>query len=455
MVAAVAVVGVARPARRCARRSLRRQLRVPGDRPSPSSRRSPANPGRRRARARAQVVGQRDGPSAAGGASSSRSARRSADRPLDAIAHAAQAIDDTGAERVRRLLAMAATPPTACSAASGPARRRARARGRAERLAEEYPDAESARSTTTTRSSCWRPRSCRRSPPTRGSTWSRRRCSPATRRRPTSPPPTRPTSRRSSTRPASTGNKTKSLIGMASARRRALRRRGADRRSRTSSRCPGVGRKTGNVVRSVALRPARPARRHPRRAAVPPARAHDQDGPGEGRAGAEQLPAAAERGDFSLRMILHGRRVCFARSPVCGVRRSTTSARRAGSCRGDAAGPSTLTTRRRGAASGRALTRRRWYDRCYQPGSRHLVCSDSRDPPPGVARATAPPTRGRRRFSAQIARLTSGQAGQLDRPAAARARRCAAPARPRRSRPRGRHVRCRGGGRRGRPTRRW
>ena len=41
-----------------------------------------------------------------------------------------------------------------------------------------------------------------------------------------------------------------------------------------------------------------------------------------------------------------------------------------------------------------------WYDGCNQPGSRHLVCSDSRDPPPGVARATAPPTRGRRRFSA-------------------------------------------------------
>ena len=28
------------------------------------------------------------------------------------------------------------------------------------------------------------------------------------------------------------------------------------------------------------------------------------------------LPAA-ERGDFSLRVILHGRRVCFARNPAC------------------------------------------------------------------------------------------------------------------------------------------
>jgi endonuclease-3 len=29
------------------------------------------------------------------------------------------------------------------------------------------------------------------------------------------------------------------------------------------------------------------------------------------------LPAAV-RGDFSLRMILHGRRVCFAKKPQCG-----------------------------------------------------------------------------------------------------------------------------------------
>jgi endonuclease III len=26
----------------------------------------------------------------------------------------------------------------------------------------------------------------------------------------------------------------------------------------------------------------------------------------------------AERGEFSLRVILHGRRVCFARKPACG-----------------------------------------------------------------------------------------------------------------------------------------
>ena len=29
------------------------------------------------------------------------------------------------------------------------------------------------------------------------------------------------------------------------------------------------------------------------------------------------LVPAKERGDFSLRLILHGRRVCFARKPAC------------------------------------------------------------------------------------------------------------------------------------------
>ena len=47
---------------------------------------------------------------------------------------------------------------------------------------------------------------------------------------------------------------------------------------------PGVGRKTGNVVRSVGVRAARPARRHPRRAAHPTAEAHHRDRSGQGRA---------------------------------------------------------------------------------------------------------------------------------------------------------------------------
>ena len=44
----------------------------------------------------------------------------------------------------------------------------------------------------------------------------------------------------------------------------------------------------------------------------------DGDRPGEGRARAQPDGPGAERGLFSLRLILHGRRVCFARKPQCG-----------------------------------------------------------------------------------------------------------------------------------------
>ena len=64
------------------------------------------------------------------------------------------------------------------------------------------------------------------------------------------------------------------------------------------------------------VRPPRPARRHPRRAARRRLGLTDAGRPGEGRARAEHLPPAAERGRFSLRMILHGRRVCDAQKPA-------------------------------------------------------------------------------------------------------------------------------------------
>ncbi len=60
-------------------------------------------------------------------------------------------------------------------------------------------------------------------------------------------------------------SKSKSLVGMA----RALTERfGGEVPSSMEdlTTLPGVGRKTANVVRSVGLGPARPARRHPRRA---------------------------------------------------------------------------------------------------------------------------------------------------------------------------------------------
>ena len=82
-------------------------------------------------------------------------------------------------------------------------------------------------------------------------------------------------------------------------------------------RLPGVGRKTANVVRSVALRlPGLPVDTHVVRLSgllgltteTDPVRIETELNP--------MIPAA-ERGTFSLRMILHGRRVCVARRPDC------------------------------------------------------------------------------------------------------------------------------------------
>src|SRR5204862_681655 len=80
---------------------------------------------------------------------------------------------------------------------------------------------------------------------------------------------------------------------------------------------PGVGRKTGNVVRSVAFDlPGLPVDTHVGRLARrlklttetdPVAVERDLNG----------LVPPAERGRFSLRLIEHGRRVCSARRPRC------------------------------------------------------------------------------------------------------------------------------------------
>ena len=100
--------------------------------------------------------------------------------------------------------------------------------------------------------------------------------------------------------------------------RRALRRRGADRAWRTSSRCPA----------SAARRPtwcaAWPSTCPGSRSTPTSAGCRrrlgltDRGRPGEGRARAQRLILPpAERGRFSLRLILHGRRVCIARRPRC------------------------------------------------------------------------------------------------------------------------------------------
>ena len=81
---------------------------------------------------------------------------------------------------------------------------------------------------------------------------------------------------------------------------------------------PGVGRKTGNVVRSVAFGlPGLPVDTHVGRL-VRLWKLTDEEDPVKVEAALCALLPVAEWGDFSLRTILHGRRVCSARSPQCG-----------------------------------------------------------------------------------------------------------------------------------------
>jgi endonuclease-3 len=80
---------------------------------------------------------------------------------------------------------------------------------------------------------------------------------------------------------------------------------------------PGVGRKTGNVVRSVAFDlPGLPVDTHVGRLSRR-LKLTDQDDPVKVETDLNALIPPEERGRFSLRMILHGRRVCFARKPDC------------------------------------------------------------------------------------------------------------------------------------------
>jgi endonuclease-3 len=82
---------------------------------------------------------------------------------------------------------------------------------------------------------------------------------------------------------------------------------------------PGVGRKTANVVRSVAFDlPGLPVDTHVGRLSRRLGLTDDTD-PVKVELELNGYLPAAERGRFSLRMILHGRRVCLARSPRCGA----------------------------------------------------------------------------------------------------------------------------------------
>ena len=80
---------------------------------------------------------------------------------------------------------------------------------------------------------------------------------------------------------------------------------------------PGVGRKTGNVVRSVWFDlPGLPVDTHVGRLSRR-LRLTSETDPVKAEADLNRLIPEEERGRFSLRLIEHGRTVCFARRPRC------------------------------------------------------------------------------------------------------------------------------------------
>ena len=111
-------------------------------------------------------------------------------------------------------------------------------------------------------------------------------------------------------------NKTRSLLGMA---RAVVDRFGGDVPTALDDlvTLPGVGRKTGNVVRSVAFGlPGLPVDTHVGRVTRRLGLTKHEDPVKVEHELGSYLPPG-EWGDFSLRTILHGRRVCDARNPRC------------------------------------------------------------------------------------------------------------------------------------------
>ena len=112
--------------------------------------------------------------------------------------------------------------------------------------------------------------------------------------------------------------KTRSLIGMAAA---VEERFGGEipRELDDLVTLPGVGRKTGNVVRSVAFDlPGLPVDTHVGRLARRLRLTTEDDAVAVER-DLNALVPPEERGRFSLRLIEHGRRVCDARRPRCDL----------------------------------------------------------------------------------------------------------------------------------------
>ncbi len=85
---------------------------------------------------------------------------------------------------------------------------------------------------------------------------------------------------------------------------------------------PGTGRKTANVVRSVAMNlPGLPVDTHVLRLSQRLGLIGDElaNDPVKVETALNAIVPADERGAFSLRVILHGRRVCDARKPQCSA----------------------------------------------------------------------------------------------------------------------------------------
>jgi endonuclease-3 len=111
-------------------------------------------------------------------------------------------------------------------------------------------------------------------------------------------------------------SKTKNLIGMAAG----VHRRFGDEVPRDMEdlvSLPGVGRKTANVVRSVGMDlPGLPVDTHVGRLSRRLGLTTETD-PVKAEYALDALLRPTDWGTFSLRLILHGRRVCMARKPDC------------------------------------------------------------------------------------------------------------------------------------------
>ncbi len=110
--------------------------------------------------------------------------------------------------------------------------------------------------------------------------------------------------------------KTRSLLGMAHG---LVERFGGEVPTRLEDlvTLPGVGRKTANVVRSVAFGlPGLPVDTHVARLSARLGLTTESD-PVKIEHDLDAMVRPADRGLLSLRLILHGRRVCDARKPRC------------------------------------------------------------------------------------------------------------------------------------------